>query len=387
MELPSSVDHVVVDGKDVYLVGTAHVSKESVEDVRTTVEAVKPDTICVELCDGRLKAMTQRDAWKKMNVFKVIKQKKVFFLLAQLIISAFYRKLGEKLGVEPGAEMLEGVKMAEQTGAKLVTADREIQITLKRVWGYLGFWNKIMLLSHLLASLFVQEKIDAEMIEQIKNKDQLENMLEDFAAKFPEIKRRLIDERDVYLAQKIRQADGQTIVAVVGAGHVPGMKEHIHKDEPLDELMEIPKKSVWPTVFKWGIPALIIGLLVFGFFKEGKAHSVESIWIWILVNGVLSALGAAIALGHPLTILASFVAAPLTSLNPMIAAGWVAGLVQALLRRPTVADFEDLPNDVSSVKGFWTNPVTRILLVVVLANIGSGIGTWTALTWIATRTI
>jgi len=165
------------------------------------------------------------------------------------------------------------------------------------------------------------------------------------------------------------------------------MKEHIHEDEPLDELMEIPKKSIWPTLLKWGIPVLIVGLLVLGFFKEGKEHSVESLWIWVLVNGLLSALGTAIALGHPLTILASFFAAPLTSLNPMIAAGWVAGLVQALLRKPTVADLEDLPNAISSVKGFWVNPTTRILLVVVLANIGSTIGTWSALTWIAARTI
>ncbi len=383
--LPASVHHITIEGKNIYLVGTAHVSKKSVEDVSNTIETVNPDAICVELCAARHKAIVQRDNWKQMNIFKIIKEKKAVFLLAQLIMSSFYRRIGEQLGVQPGAEMVEGIKQAEKTGAELVLADRDIEITLKRVWRNLNFFNKLKMASHILATLFVGEKIDESLIEKIKEQDQLETIMETFSESFPEVKKRLIDERDIYLAQKIRSAPGTTVVAVVGAGHVPGIQQHIHKNEPIAPLVEVPPKSILPAILKWAIPALIITLLVAGFFKGGRQHSVESIYIWILVNGILSAVGAAIALAHPLTILATFVAAPITSLNPTIAAGWVSGLVQTWVKKPTVSDLEDLPNAISSVKGFWVNPVSKILLVVVLANLGSSLGTFISGSWIAAR--
>ena len=383
--LPASVHHITIEGKNIYLVGTAHVSKKSVEDVSNTIETVNPDAICVELCAARHKAIVQRDNWKQMNIFKIIKEKKAVFLLAQLIMSSFYRRIGEQLGVQPGAEMVEGIKQAEKTGAELVLADRDIEITLKRVWRNLNFFNKLKMASHILATLFVGEKIDESLIEKIKEQDQLETIMETFSESFPEVKKRLIDERDIYLAQKIRSAPGTTVVAVVGAGHVPGIQQHIHKNEPIAPLVEVPPKSIIPAILKWAIPALILTLLIAGFFKGGRQHSVESIYIWILVNGVLSAVGAAIALAHPLTILATFVAAPITSLNPTIAAGWVSGLVQTWVKKPTVSDLEDLPNAISSVKGFWMNPVSKILLVVVLANLGSSLGTFISGSWIAAR--
>ena len=383
--LPASVHHITIEGKNIYLVGTAHVSKKSVEDVSNTIETVNPDAICVELCAARHKAIVQRDNWKQMNIFKIIKEKKAVFLLAQLIMSSFYRRIGEQLGVQPGAEMVEGIKQAEKTGAELVLADRDIEITLKRVWRNLNFFNKLKMASHILATLFIGEKIDESLIEKIKEQDQLETILENFSESFPEVKKRLIDERDIYLAQKIRSAPGTTIVAVVGAGHVPGIQQHIHKNEPIAPLVEIPPKSIIPAILKWAIPALIITLLIAGFFKGGRQHSVESIYIWILVNGIISAVGAAIALAHTLTILATFIAAPITSLNPTIAAGWVSGLVQTWVKKPTVSDLEDLPNAISSVKGFWMNPVSKILLVVVLANLGSSLGTFISGSWIAAR--
>lgn len=383
--LPASVRPVTVDGKRIYLVGTAHVSRESVRDVRETIEIVKPDAVCVELCEGRYQAIVRREAWKKMDIFKIIKEKKALFLLIQLIMTAFYRRIGEKLGVEPGAEMLEGIRQAEKNGADLVLADRDIQITLKRVWGHLNCWNKLKMMAQLLGSLLAGGDIDAALIEEMKKHDQLENILKIFADSFPEVKKRLLDERDVYLSQKIKQAPGSTVVAVVGAAHVPGIRHHIREDVPLEPLTETPPKSRIMPVLKWVIPALIVGLLVLGFFKGGREHSVESIYIWILINGTLSAMGAAAALAHPLTVLASFIAAPITSLNPMIAAGWVAGMVQAWVKKPTVMDLEDLPQSISTVKGFWRNPVSRILLVVVLANAGSALGTFIAGSWIAIR--
>ena len=260
--LPRSVTTLTVDGRTVHLVGTAHVSQESVEDVRRTVESVRPDAIAVELCPARHKALTDSDAWRKMDIFKIVKVKKAILLLTQLALSSFYRRIGEKLGIQPGAEMLEGVRLAEQTGARLVLADRDIQITFKRVWGYLGFWNKCKLLAHLIAAVFETEQLDTEAIEQLKVQDQLEGIMAEFAVKFPRIKERLIDERDIYLAQRIRQAHGETIVAVVGAGHVEGISRHIHQDRSLEDLEQLPPRSIVPRLIGWGIPLLLVGLLV-----------------------------------------------------------------------------------------------------------------------------
>jgi pheromone shutdown-related protein TraB len=385
--LPKSVERIQLAEKEIYVVGTAHVSAESVEDVKATIDAVGPDSICIELCAARHKALVQKDNWKKMDIFKVIKEKRALFLLAQLILNSFYTRLGKQLKVQPGAEMIEGMQQADRIGAELVLADRDIEITLKRVWGYLNLWNKLVMVSQLMASFFVGGSIDSELVEEMKSKDQLENIMEAFTDSFPEVKKRLIDERDIYLSQKIRIAPGKKIVAIVGAGHVKGIKEHIKNVISLEPIMEIPPKSVIPQILKWAIPLLIVVLLVVGFFKGGAEHSVESIYIWILVNGILSAAGTAIAFGHPITILSAFVGAPITSLNPMIAAGWVAGLVQAWIKKPTVHDLEDLPNAISSLKGFWLNPVSRILLVVVLANLGSTFGTIISGIWIAERTL
>lgn len=382
LDLPASVTPITLEGRQIYVVGTAHVSRESVDDVRNAVDQVKPDAICVELCPSRHQALTQRDNWRKMDIFKIIKKKKAVLLLVQLILSSFYRRLGERLGVQPGAEMLEGVDLAKKTGATLVLADRDIEITFKRVWGYLGFWNKIKLLAQMLAGLFEKDEIDADLVETLKKRDQLESIMAEFAESFPEIKKRLIDERDIYLAQKIRAAQGEKIVAVVGAGHAPGITKHIQTEEDLVPLEQIPRKSILPRLLKWGIPIAIIGMLVYGFFRDTEI-GIDSVIIWVGVNGILSAIGAALAAAHPLTVVSAFLAAPLTSLNPFIAAGWVSGIVQALIKRPTVDDFEDLPNAISSMRGFWTNPVCKVLLVMVLSNLGSVLGTWIAIPWIA----
>jgi pheromone shutdown-related protein TraB len=384
--LPDSVEHVRVGEKDVYLVGTAHVSKQSVDDVRQAVELLKPDTICVELCPSRHQAMINPEAWRKMDIMRVIRQKKAPFLLAQLVLSSFYRKLGQHLGIKPGADMIEGVHQAERTGAVLVLADREVEITLKRTWRNLGFAEKFKMLGQLLMGLLFANKVDDDLVETLKRKDQMDILMDAFADSFPQVKRRLIDERDIYLAQKIRQAPGARVLAVVGAGHLQGIKAHIQEDIPLAPLMQTPPKSRVGMFFKWAIPGVILGLIVWGFVRQGQAHTMESVAVWVIVNSGLSGLGAVLALAHPLTILAAMLVAPFTSLNPMIAAGFVAGLVQAVLRRPTVADLEDLPQAITSLKGFWSNPLCRILLVVALVNLGSSLATFISGGWIAART-
>lgn len=377
VSLPESTLKIDLSGRTVYLVGTAHVSKESVEDVRTVIDLVSPDTVCVELCENRFQAYKNPDRWKTTDIFKVIKEGKSFLLLAQLILSSFYRQIGDKLDVKPGAEMFEAVNMAEERNLKLHMADRDVQVTLRRVWGFLSLWQKCKLLASVLVS--DEADIEKDMVEDLKKSDQLEKALETFAHDMPELKKRLIDERDVFLAREIRRTEGETVVAVVGAGHMKGIEKEIFNldNENLD-LTSVPPPSNLIKIMKWLIPVSIIAIFAYGFFKDGSAKSAENIYLWVLANGLLSSLGVILALGHPLTVLVAFVAAPITSLNPMIAAGWVTGLFQAWLKKPKVADFEKLQDDITSLKGFWSNSVSRILLVVVLSNLGSSIGTFLA---------
>jgi pheromone shutdown-related protein TraB len=320
-----------------------------------------------------------------MNIFNVIRQGKSVFLFAQLLLGAFYRRLGKQLGIEPGAEMVAAIERARRDGRELVLADREIEITLKRVWGGMGFWKRMDMVSQMVASLFVREKIDEKTIEDLKQRDQLDAAMEQFAEAFPGVKQRLIDERDRYLAEKIRTAPGECVVAVVGAGHVKGIQSHIATPQSLEELNALPAPSLLPKILKWVVPLSIVALLVAGFFKKGDFDATSSIGIWVVVNGSLAALGALVALAHPLTIIASFLAAPITTLHPMIGAGMVAGLVQAWVKKPTVADLEELADAVTTVKGFWRNPMSRILLVVVTVSLGAMAGTFISGGMIAAR--
>jgi pheromone shutdown-related protein TraB len=386
-DIPEHVRRIHLGEKEVYLVGTAHISERSIRDVRQTIEAVRPDVVCVELDETRYRSLVDSDRWKKTNVLEVIRKGQATYLLASLIMASFQRRIGKKLGVMPGAELAEGVKAAQEVGAQVVLADRDIKLTLKRTWGNLGLRQKLSMAMSLGASLFIDEDIDEKTIEELKREEKLNDLLELLAREFPMVKKPLIDERDTYLAQRIRDAQGKKIVAVVGAGHVPGILREIEADSDLEPLEQVPPPALWPRILKWAIPLIIIGLLVYGGFRGGVQHSLQSLYIWVLINGGLSALGAALAFGHPLTVLTAFCAAPLTSLNPMIAAGWVAGLVQTFVKKPTVSDLERLPESITTLKGFWGNPVSRILLVVVLCNLGSALGTFIAGSWIAVRTV
>jgi pheromone shutdown-related protein TraB len=383
--IPETVRSLQVEGRRIYLVGTAHVSKRSVEDVRNAIEAIRPDVVCVELDEGRYRNLVDSSRWRKTDIGRVVRRGQVLLLLSSLIMSSFQRRIGQRLGVIPGAELLEAVKAAEGIGARVVLADRDIRITLRRAWRRFGFFEKLKIASQLVAALFVSEEIDEKAIEELKREENLGDVLELLAREFPSMKTTLIDERDLYLAERIRVESGPATVAVVGAGHVPGILEAIRESRDLKPLEETPPPSRVGQGLKWGIPALIVGLLIYGFLKGGVEESLGSIYIWLLVNGTLAAAGAALALGHPLAVLAAFFAAPLTSLNPMMAAGWVSGLVQAVVKKPTVQDLEDLPEAILTVGGFWRNPVSRILLVVVFSNLGSSLGTFVAGSWIAAR--
>ena len=376
MPYSGNVHEILLDGKKILLIGTAHISQSSVDEVNTVINQVQPDTVCIELCSSRYQAMLAKDQWKNMDIFKVIREGKSFLLFANLIMTAFQKRLGSRLGVKPGAEMFEAANVAEKLNSELVLADRDVKITLQRTWRGMPFWGKMKVLGQLLASLFIREEISKEEIEKLKESDALSEAVKMLAEQSPEMKRILIDERDQYMAEKIRQSMGKLIVAVVGAGHVKGLTAELENKHNLAELESIPPTGKAVAWLKWGIPALIIALIVYGFFTVDTDVSIEMIQRWFLINGTLSALGTAAAFGHPITIATAFVAAPFTSLNPTIAAGWVAGLVEALLRKPQVRDFENLADDITHLRGFWQNNITRILLVVIFANLGSAIGTF-----------
>jgi len=362
-------------GRKIQLIGTAHVSHESAELVDSVIRREKPDTVCIELCPSRFQALRQKDRWRDMDILKVIRGRKAFLLLLNLLLASFQKRIAEQFGIQPGQEMIKAIEAAEATGAEIALADRDIRVTLSRTWRLMGFWEKMKLVFQLMLSIGQTEEITEEEIERMKQEDILETLLAEIGKSHPALRNILIDERDRYLCSKIRSAPGERIVAVVGAGHVPGIKQYLETDIDVESLEKVPPGGTFSRVLKWGIPAVIIALLILGFYLGGSKTGKEMLSWWILANSILAGLGAVAAGAHVLTILSAVLAAPLTSLNPMIAAGWVAGLVEAVIRKPKVGDFEDLPRDINSLKGFWNNKVTRILLVVVFTNLGSVLGT------------
>jgi len=379
--------------KEFKLIGTAHVSRESIEEVKKIICDEKPDVVCVELDEGRYNAITQNDNWEKLNLSKVFKEGKAFLLIANLVLASFQRRLGVGLGVKPGEEMKIAVETAKELGIPHSLCDREVQITLRRAWTRCGFWSKSKLLASLLASAFTNEKLSEEEIENLKNKNELDGMMSELAQYLPGVKAVLIDERDQYLAAKIwDSAQGGTrrkIAAVIGAGHMQGIQAHLEKlsagEEAADvgELDKIPPSGVFSKIARFIIPAAIIALVAAGFVRAGTGTGFSMMLQWVLWNGSLAALGAIIALAHPLAILVSFLGAPITSLNPFIGVGILSGLIQVTFKKPRVCDVQEISEDSTSLKGIYRNRITRALLVFFLSSIGSSIGTFISIPAIA----
>ncbi|WP_010648855.1 TraB/GumN family protein [Oceanobacillus massiliensis] len=369
-----NITRLQLNNKEYILIGTAHVSKNSAEQVKAVIEAEKPDSVCIELDDARYQSITEGNKWKNTDIFEIIKNKKATLLLMNLAISSFQKRMAKQFGINPGQEMIQGVESAKEIGAELVLADRDIQITFSRIWGNIGLKGKAMLLMQVIGGIFSNDSISEEDLEKMKQQDTINAMLLEFTEYFPKLKTPLIDERDQYLSQKIKDAPGEKVVAILGAAHVPGITKEIQHDHDLKRLSRRPAKSKAPKIIGWTIPIAILAIIAYTFYMNPSAGLQQTI-SWIAWNGSLSAIGALLALAHPLAILTAFVAAPITSLNPLLAAGWFAGFVQAYVKKPNVGDFEQLADDVHTVKGFWDNKVTRILLVVVLANLGSSLGT------------
>ncbi len=373
-------ERLCIGEREILLVGTAHVSSESMEEVRQVIREEKPDRVCLEIDKTRYRSMIDENSWKKLDIHQVLKEKKGFLLLANLVLGAFQRRLGSGMGLKPGAEMKAAAEAAGEQDIPLSFCDRQIHTTLRRAWACSSFWNKNKMLAALLTSFFSGEEIGAEEIEELKKRNAVESMMEELAGYLPSVKTVLIDERDRYLAAKIFKAPGRKTVAVVGAGHMKGIVQILRdlaegkETEDLTPLDQVPPPSRLSKALPWVLPVLIAGLIASGFIRNGADVGFEMIKQWILLNGTFSAAGALLALAHPLTIAVSFLAAPFTSMNPTIGVGLVAGLLEAFVRKPRVSDFESLQDDASSLRGFYRNRVTHILIVVLMATIGSLIG-------------
>lgn len=373
--LSSNIHRLEVNGKEIILIGTAHVSKKSADEVKDIINEEMPDTVCVELCQSRYESIMDPDRAKKMNVIEIIKKGKALILLINLILSSYQKRLGKQFGIKPGQEMIQGIESANEIGATLCLGDRDIHTTMLRLWRGLGFYGKIKLFFQLTLSMFMDEEVSEEQMEKMKTQDMLSAALDELSKSFPQFKSIVIDERDKYLAQKIKTVPGNKVVAVLGAGHIPGIKEELYKENDIEELSKVTPGSKITKIIGWGIAVLIIATII-STFSVDKAAGIDQMTSWIFWNGSLAALGTLLAFGHPLSILTAFVIAPISSLSPLLAAGWFAGLTEAIIRKPTVEDFENLSDDVQSLKGFWRNKVTRVLLVVVFANLGSTFGTF-----------
>ena len=361
--------------KEIYLVKTAHVSKNSINDVKECIGEVKPDSICIELDEDRYKKISDPEKWSDTDIVKIIKEKKVGFLLVNLILASFQRRMAINMDSNSGGEMLEGIKQAKELNVPLVLADRPIKTTFSRIWNSLGLYEKSKLIVSIIGSIFDDEEISEEDLQALKEADALEAALNEVGKEFPNVKKILVDERDAYLSSKIKNAPGKKIVAIIGAAHAGGIERNLDKDIDINELNVVKKKKGIGTVIKWLIPIAIISIIIYTLWSNRDA-GLSQIKSWILWNGTLSAIGTLLAFGHPLSIITAFVMAPITSLNPLLAAGWFAGLVEAMIRKPKVKDFENLGEDTNTLKGFWKNRVTRILLIVVFANVFSSIGTF-----------
>jgi len=379
---PRSSDDVVVvevDGREFVLVGTAPISQESVDLVREVIERESPDCVCIELDAQRHEALSQEERWDQLDLRDVIRNRQLATLLVNLVLASYQKRLGLKLGVKPGSELLEASRVAQERGIPIALCDRDIRVTLRRAWNSLGWWSKAQLASSVMLSAFDRTELSEEDLREIRRKDVLTEMMNELGEMMPALKRVLIDERDAFLAQRIREAQGERIVAVVGAGHVAGMRAALSDGAPIDthEIDQIPPVSPVLKWVGWAIPAVIVGALVAIGVTKGTSAMGENALYWFVANALPTAIGGAAALAHPLTVLVAGVAAPFTSLTPVIGAGYVAAFVQTWVAPPLVREFQTVGEDIGEFGRWWQNRLLKIFLVFILTTLGSLLGTAT----------
>ncbi|MCL2100244.1 MAG: TraB/GumN family protein [Fibromonadales bacterium] len=365
--------------REIVLLGTAHISQESIDLVKETIAAEKPDCVCVELDENRLKALEDTDRWKNLNIKEVLKKKQMSSLIVNLILASYQKRMGESTGVEPGSELKAAVEGARACNANLVLADRDVKITLRRTWASTPFFRKFKLLATLLGTLFETEEISEEELSKMREQDTLSVMLDDFGKAFPEIKQILISERDQFLAGRIMKAEGGKVLAVVGAGHLPGIKNIIENNTetpPEEDLCKIPPSSHLGTIIGWGIPAAIILSLVYIGVKLGPEAFADNIVFWILATGLPAAFGTICALAHPLAIIAALFLAPITTLHPLIGVGMFTAFIQAYFCPPRVFEMETATEDLWKPSRWWKNRFTRVFLAFIFPGLPTTIGSF-----------
>ncbi|WP_445004929.1 TraB/GumN family protein [Halomonas mongoliensis] len=369
------------------LLGTAHVSAESADDVRALIRSGEFDAVAIELCDSRHHSLDNPDALNNQDLFEIFRQGKAGMVAASLALGAFQQRVAEQSGIEPGAEMRVALEESRQAELPLLLIDRDVGVTLKRIYHNVPWWQRFSLFSGLLGSVLSRQDVSAEEIERLKEGDVLESTFSEFAAESETLYTPLISERDRYmvlrLAEEAPPGRYRNVLVVIGAGHLKGMAEEF--ETPLPEaptaereaLEETPPPSKLWRALPWLVTVLVLTGFAIGFSRNTELGW-QLVGEWFLINGVLSAAATLVALAHPLTVAATFFAAPLTSLNPTIGAGFVAAGVELWLRKPKVRDFSTLRHDVTELKGWWRNRVSRTLLVFMLATLGSAAGTWVA---------
>lgn len=375
---PADVHVLQVGGREIVLVGTAHVSRESADLVREVVEKERPDCVCIELDAQRYEALSQPTRWENLDLKEVIRKRQLAPLLANLLLASYQKKLGGALGVLPGTELLEAARAAEELGIPVALCDRDVRVTLRRAWASMTLWNKAKLLAALLGSLVDRPELDEAELRRIRDQDVLSELMRELGEELPAVKATLIDERDGYLARKILDASGDRIVAVVGAGHVEGIRRAVLENGEIDlaAVTTIPPVSpVWRWI-GWGVPTAIIAALVFIGFDKGAGVAADNLLYWIVANGLPSMLGALVALAHPVVVVSAFAVAPVTSLIPVIGAGYVLAFLQAYLAPPLVREFEHVADDVGSLRRWWQSRLLRVFLVFLLTTLGSLVGTY-----------
>jgi pheromone shutdown-related protein TraB len=377
-DYPADVQVIAREGREFVLVGTAHISRESVDLVREVIEKEEPDCVCIELDSRRYEALSRQQRFESLDLKQVIRAKQLATLMLNLVLASYQKYLGLQLGIQPGTELLEAARTAEERGIPVALCDRDIRVTLRRAWHSLSLYRKFLLLSSFLGGIFEKPELTEEDLRELRQQDVMSKLMEELGEAFPGLKTVLIDERDAFLAERIERTSGQRIVAVVGAGHLEGMRRALVEGRrtDLEELEAIPPvSSTWKWV-GWGIPAVILGSLLLIGLRQGASAAGENLLFWILANGIPSAVGAAVALAHPATIAAAFLAAPITSLTPLIGAGYVTAFVQAYLKPPLVSELREVSQEIGSVRGWWRNRLLRIFLVFLLTTFGSILGTW-----------
>ncbi|HEY9400644.1 MAG TPA: TraB/GumN family protein [Luteimonas sp.] len=370
------------DGVRFTLLGTAHVSKASVDAVRAAIASGAFDQVAVELDPQRLQALTDPQALAKLDLIKVLREGKTALFAANLALAGYQRRLAEKLGIEPGAELKVAALEARALDLPLHLIDRDVGLTFRRAMRSLGWWGRAKISAGLLTGMIASEDVDEAQIEKLKEGDMLESAFNEFASETPQLYEAIIAERDRYMAARLRESTegAREVLAVVGAGHLQGLARHLREDTDAPSKVREELESVKPPSsipwFTIALSVFVLGGFAWGFWRGGIDVGTDLLLYWVLLTGTLGAIGCAVAGGHPLSILAAFIASPVTPLHPALASGTVSALVETWIRKPTYADFMALRDDVTTLRGWWRNRVARVLLNFFLTSLGTAIGVW-----------